>query len=122
MARKVTGKVIRKKPKRPKVKSPEHCLTMAEVRVGVDALDCELVTLLARRQAYMHAAARIKNDRNAVYDADRIEDVVAKVLEAASRAGLAPEIAEPVWRELIARCIEHEFKEWDKMRTMDEAG
>ena len=39
--------------------SPEACQTMAEVRVGVDALDRALVTLIAERQRYMDAAARI---------------------------------------------------------------
>ena len=122
MAKKASRNMPKKLSRRPKVKSPENCMTMTEVRVGVDALDRELVKLLARRQAYMHAAARIKNDRNAVYDADRIEDVVTKVLGEASRAGLSPEIAEPVWRELIARCISHEFKEWDRIRPLGDTG
>jgi hypothetical protein len=34
------------------------CTTMAEVRAGVDATDRELVILLARRFAFMTAAAR----------------------------------------------------------------
>ena len=59
---------------------------MAEVRQGVDALDRALVTVLAERQRYMDAAARIKPDRAAVRDGARIEDVVAKV-KAAPAAG-----------------------------------
>ena len=43
--------------------APEDCLTMAEVRHGVDALDRALVALLAERQRYMHAAARRHHDR-----------------------------------------------------------
>ncbi|WP_228009084.1 hypothetical protein [Cyanobium sp. LEGE 06113] len=38
-------------------KLPEACTTMAEVREGVDALDRELVALLATRFGYMRAAA-----------------------------------------------------------------
>lgn len=90
---------------------------MAEVRQGVDALDRALVALLAERQRYMDAAARIKPDRNAVFDQARIDDVVQKVLAAAAPAGLSPDIAEPVWRLLIDRCIAHEFATWDKTRT-----
>ena len=95
---------------------PENCKTMIEVREGVDALDRELVSLLVTRQAYMAAAARIKTNRAAVYDSDRIEDVVAKVIAESKRAGLSPDISEPVWRLLIERCIAHEFDEWDKQR------
>jgi isochorismate pyruvate lyase len=95
---------------------PAECMTMAEVRQGVDALDRLLVTVLAERQRYMDAAARIKQDRAAVRNNARIEDVVAKVKAAARQAGLSEEIAEPVWRTLIERSIAHEFGVWDALR------
>ena len=95
---------------------PAACRTMTEVRHGVDALDRALVALLAERQRYMDAAARIKPDRDAVHDDARIEDVVAKVLAAAQAQGLSPDIAEPVWRLLIDRCIAHEFAAYDRTR------
>jgi isochorismate pyruvate lyase len=98
-------------------KAPEDCATMLDVRQGVDALDRALVTLLAERQRYMDAAARIKPNRDAVFDQARIDDVLAKVLAAAGPAGLSPDIAEPVWRLLIDRCIAHEFGTWDQTRT-----
>jgi isochorismate pyruvate lyase len=97
--------------------APEVCETMVEVRVGVDALDRALVTLLAERQRYMDAAARIKGDRHVVHDRARIEDVVAKVKATARAAGLCEAIAEPVWRTLIDRCIAYEFGVWDKLRN-----
>ncbi len=96
--------------------APEDCAAMAEVRQGVDALDRALVQLLAERQRYMDAAARIKPDRSVVHDDARIEDVVTKVLAAAGPAGLSPAIAEPVWRTLIDRCIAHEFETFDRTR------
>ena len=69
-------------------KAGKDCQTMAEVREGVDALDRELVALLVKRQAYMTAAARIKQDRDAVHDEARIEDVVAKVIAEAQNLSL----------------------------------
>ena len=90
---------------------------MADVRTGVDALDRALVTLLAERQRYMDAAARLKPSRDRVHDAARIEDVVAKVTARAHAAGLSPAIAEPVWRLLIDRCIAYEFEAWDRTRA-----
>lgn len=98
-------------------RAPADCDTMADVRQGVDAIDRLLVLILAERQRYMDAAARIKPDRAAVRDTARIEDVVAKVKAAAREAGLSEDIAEPVWRLLIERCIAHEFGVWDATRT-----
>ena len=97
--------------------TPEACRSMTEVRQGVDALDRALVILLAERQRYMDAAARIKPDRSVVHDDARIEDVVQKVLAAAGPAGLSAAIAEPVWRALIDRCIAHEFEAFDRTRS-----
>lgn len=96
--------------------APEDCASMAQVREGVDAIDRELVALLAVRQRYMDAAARIKPHRGVVRDEARIEDVVAKVRAAAQDAGLSTAIAEPVWRTLIDRCIAYEFGVWDRTR------
>jgi isochorismate pyruvate lyase len=96
---------------------PAECKSMAEVRQGVDALDRALVALVAERQRYMDAAARIKPDRDAVHDDARIEDVVAKVLVAAEQQHLSPTIAEPVWRLLIDRCIAYEFSVYDRTRS-----
>ena len=97
--------------------APEACQSMAEVRRGVDALDRALVLLMAERQRYMDAAARIKPSRAVVHDDARIEDVVAKVKAAATAAGLSHAIAEPVWRTLIARCIAYEFEVFDRLRA-----
>ena len=88
---------------------------MAEVRAGVDALDRQLVSLLALRQGYMDAAARIKPDRGKVYDAERIEDVVAKVKACAREQGLSDTIAEPLWRVLVELCIAYELEAWDRL-------
>ncbi len=87
--------------------------TMADVRYEVDRLDRLLVEVIAERQSFMDAAARIKPDRGVVRDEARIEDVVAKVKDACAEHGLSPAIAEPVWRTLIDRCIAYEFRAFD---------
>jgi isochorismate pyruvate lyase len=53
---------------------------MAEVRAGIDALDAELLRLLARRFAYMRAAARIKTRREDVRDEARKAEVIANAV------------------------------------------
>lgn len=93
---------------------------MAQVRAEIDRLDRLLVMLMAERQAYIEAAARLKDREDDVRLEWRIEDVVAKVLASAEAAGLSSRIAEPVWRELIDRCIEHEAGIWLSLRSRNE--
>ena len=96
------------------MKTPStSCTSMDEVREEIDRLDRSLVALLAQRQGYIEAAARIKNAKSTVRLQWRIEEVVAKVLETAEVEGLSKRIAEPVWRQLIECCIAHEHDHWD---------
>ncbi len=104
------------KSKEAQILAPEDCTEMAHVRAGIDALDKELVTLIARRTLYIEAAARIKPSLDNVRVPWRIEDVVAKVVEEARKQGLSATLTESVWRELIEKSIQHEAETWVALR------
>jgi isochorismate pyruvate lyase len=95
---------------------PDDCTSMAEVRAGVDALDAELVALLARRFGYMRAAARIKASRDAVRDEGRKAQVIANASRAAAAAGLPEDVAPQLWEWLVERSIAYELVAWDRLR------
>jgi isochorismate pyruvate lyase len=96
---------------------PESCQTMAEVRAGVDALDQELVALLARRFAFMDAAARIKPSRDAVRDEARKAQVIANATAAAKAAGIPDGLIPQIWEALVEASIAYELTEWDNRRS-----
>ncbi len=98
-----------------KVPDAADCTTMAEVRAGVDALDRALVALLARRFAYMDAAARIKPARSHVRDEARKAQVIAQAAAAAAAAGLPDGLAETLWEVLVEASIAHELGMWDRL-------
>lgn len=95
---------------------PENCTTMAEVRSGVDAVDREIVTLIARRFGYMDAAARIKPDRDAVRDEWRKADVKSKVDAVAAELGVDRALMARIYEDLVETSIAHEFVEFDRVR------
>lgn len=95
---------------------PESCQTMAEVRAGVDALDQELVALIARRFAFMDAAARIKPSRDAVRDEARKAQVIANATAAAREAGIPNGLIPHIWEAMVEASIAYELVEWDKRR------
>lgn len=86
---------------------------MPEVRAGVDAVDAQLVALLARRFGYMDAAARIKTDRATVRDEARKAEVLANVARHAKAVGLDPERLTAIWDVLVEQSIAHEMARWD---------
>ena len=96
--------------------APEDCTTMAEVRAGVDALDAELVRLLARRFAYMRAAARIKPSRDLVRDEPRKAEVVMNAARLAGELGLPAGLVAELWDRLVEGSIAYELENWDERR------
>ena len=88
---------------------------MADLRREIDRLDQNLVELLSQRQRYIERAAEIKAHRHQIRDEARIADVLAKVVAGAKQAGLNPEIAEAVWRELIERSIALEMARYEAL-------
>jgi isochorismate pyruvate lyase len=97
----------------PILSGPE-CCTMIEVRAGVDQVDRELIALLARRFAYMDAAARIKPARAAVRDEDRKAQVVSNAITAAEAAGLPGDVIADLWDALVEASIAYELKAFDR--------
>ena len=97
-------------------KLPEDCQTMIDVREGVDALDRELVALLATRFGYMRAAARIKPSRDAVRDEARKASVIAAAVAEAEAAGIPGDVVADIWERLVEGSIAYEFGEWDRTR------
>ncbi len=98
-------------------KLPEDCQTMPEVRAGVDALDRELVALLAKRFGYMRAAARIKPGRDAVRDEGRKASVIAAAVAEAEGLGIPADVIGDIWERLVEGSIAYEFAEWDRIRA-----
>jgi isochorismate pyruvate lyase len=92
---------------------PQQCQTMAEVRAGVDAVDAALIALLARRFAYMDAAARIKPNRDAVRDEARKAQVIANARRAGAAAGLSEALIGELWEALVEQSIAYELDQWD---------
>jgi isochorismate pyruvate lyase len=97
--------------------APADCTTMAEVRAGVDALDRELVALLATRFGYMRAAARIKPSRDAVRDEARKASVIAAAVAEAEAQGIPGDVVADIWERLVEGSIAYEFTQWDKLRS-----
>ena len=95
-------------------KAGPDCTTMAEVRAGVDQVDRELVAALARRFAYMDAAARIKPTRDAVRDEGRKAQVIANIRAQARAAGLPEDALAQLWDGLVEASIAYELTAFDR--------
>ena len=84
---------------------------MADVRKVIDALDDEIVALLAKRQRQIERAARVKPLLELPARVpDRVDEVIARVLGAARREGLSMQVALTLWTQMIEWSIRYEEK------------
>lgn len=89
----------------------EEVESLADVRANLDRIDQEIVAKLAERAAYVRQAARFKRNEAEARAPERVERVIERVRELAEQWSLAPDLAERVYRTMIAAFVEHEIAE-----------
>jgi isochorismate pyruvate lyase len=92
----------------------ESCASMADVRAAIDHVDTKIVTLLAERMRYIEAAARIKQDRDAVRDEARKAEVIAHACRVARGNGFPELLARQIYETLVEGSIRYELERFDK--------
>lgn len=91
------------------MKRPDDCETMQDIRTEIDRLDVALIALLVERARYIDRAAVVKTKVGLpARIGGRVEQVVANVRAEAVTQGLAPDLAEMLWRRLIDWSIARE--------------
>ena len=78
--------------------------------IGLDRLGRQMSSKGTRARNSVEQAQYMARDGVKTH----VPDIHAKVIAEARRQGLSPKIAEPVWRELIARSIALEFEAFDQ--------
>ena len=84
---------------------------MAALRARIDALDAQLIALLAERSTLIDRAAQIKAQVGLPARIDaRVEEVAALARRRATDAGLDPDLAEGLWRLMMEHFIAQEAR------------
>jgi len=96
-----------------------RCNDLQEVRDNIDRLDKQILELIGERGGFVREAARLKSRREEIVDRPRIEAIIARVRKLAEEHGLAPDIAEAVYRNMIDGFITFEGEEFDRLHKKD---
>ena len=91
------------------MKKPADCKSMDEVRAEIDRIDLGLVDLLAARWRFVDRMWELKRAESAQANVPwRNKAVIDKVRARAAEAGLPPELAEALWRQIIGWGIQYQ--------------
>jgi isochorismate pyruvate lyase len=94
------------------MKTPHECANMADIRTEIDAIDHQVVQLVAQRAQYVSRAAAFKTSEAAVRDDERVRAVIQSKKQLAVQYGVAPELIEALYTTMINYFVEKELEEW----------
>lgn len=77
------------------------CRTLNEVRANIDRLDDQILRLMAERSRYVAQAGRFKSSAATVRDDARIRQILVRIREKATKAGVSPDVAEATFRAMV---------------------
>jgi isochorismate pyruvate lyase len=91
------------------MREPSEIGTMTDLRVEIDALDRQLVALLAARARLIDRAAELKPGEGLpARITPRVEEVIANARAEAEAHGWDPDLAEAMWRQMVEWSIARE--------------
>jgi isochorismate pyruvate lyase len=86
-------------------------VSLSVVRARIDAIDEQIVRLLAARQILVKEAAQYKTDQQAVRAPDRRVAMMVRRRELAIQEGVSPEVVRRVYEAMIDAFIDLELQE-----------
>jgi isochorismate pyruvate lyase len=76
-------------------------MSLIALRAEIDAIDDQLIDLLAQRQRLVERAAAFKRDADEVRGEDRRRRLMERLRQRATDAGLEPQVVDAVWTAMI---------------------
>jgi isochorismate pyruvate lyase len=95
----------------------KQCESLEEVRSEIDALDQQIVKLLAARGHFVQQAAKFKKNAAEVQAPQRVAQVMNKVHALALEHHANPILVERVYQTMIAVSIEQEMQHVAQLST-----
>ena len=96
----------------------KECKNLEEVRFEIDLLDSAIVELVAKRNAYIHQAAKFKVTIEEIKDERRIADVISRVRETALSNSLSPNLMQSIYELMINEMVESEIAEFRNAKDL----
>ena len=101
---------------------PQDCNSISEVRAEIDELDRSLISIISRRQEYVHAAASFKQNEEQVHAHERQRSMLAARRHWAETDGIDPYLIEAIFRTMVEHFIKAEMTVFSENRREEGVG
>ncbi|GFE70631.1 isochorismate lyase [Chroococcus sp. FPU101] len=99
-------------------KSPDECNNINDIRIEIDAIDQQIITLFGERSKYVKAASKFKTDAASVRANKRFQAMLQQRRIWAENEGLNPDIIEKIYQDLINYFIAQEMNHWQAINQV----
>ena len=94
--------------------SPENKKKLAHIRVKLDKLDNQLLSLIKIRTGYVNNVIKLKQYKKEIVDKRRIDMILNKIKQKSKKLNIDPQITYRIWKNMIWSYINYERKNFKK--------
>jgi isochorismate pyruvate lyase len=97
-----------------KIKAPEECKSLGEIREVIDELDAQIISLIGTRFRYVKEVVKFKANKKDIIAQSRYDEVISSRGRMAAEHNLSPDIIEKIYKLMLGYFIEEEYKILEK--------
>ena len=94
--------------------SPINKKKLALIRVKLDKLDNQLLSLIKKRTILVNDVLKLKEFKNEIVDKKRINQILKKIRLKSKKIKIDPKITNRIWKNMIWSYINYEKKNFKK--------
>ena len=94
--------------------SPNNKKKLALIRVKLDKLDNQLLSLIKKRTILVNDVLKLKEFKNEIVDKKRINQILKKIRLKSKKIKIDPKITNRIWKNMILSYINYEKKNFKK--------
>ncbi len=94
--------------------SPNNKKKLALIRVKLDKLDNQLLSLIKKRTILVNDVLKLKECKNEIVDKKRINQILKKIRLKSKKLKIDPKITNRIWKNMIWSYIKYEKKKFKK--------
>jgi len=94
--------------------SPKNKIKLNKIRVKLDKLDNELLSLIKKRSNLVKEVLKLKEFKKEIVDKKRIKFILNKINIKSKKLNIDPRITKRIWKNMIWSFIDYERRNFRK--------
>ncbi len=94
--------------------SPQNKKKLDKIRIKLDILDNELLSLIKKRTYLVEEVLKLKEFKNEIIDKKRINFILKKISKKSKKLKIDPKITSRIWKNMIWSYINYEKRNFKK--------